>query len=217
MIKNKQKGVSLLEVVIVMAISAMMIAVVFQWLSVRKRTQFTTDMNTLLSQVKGVQTAVLANEGPKKEGAPPLPCTQILPTDEIVGQAVYFSKQNPRKYQIYKLRSPSANPNVTCYEVSNIDLPSSVGYDNTSDNNNPDEAFITFVRSTNQAYYWDKNCMSVSCSGRNSPGLTDSDFSEVNQNNGQPVILNFQDLNDANFKAKLKFDLKNNKVDLNYQ
>lgn len=211
-ISQGRKGVSLLEVVIVMAISAMMIAVVFQWLSVRKRTQFTTDMNVLLGDIKGIQTATLANEGPKPNDTPVSPCTQILPTDEIVGQAIYFDKQAPTKYTKYKLRTPANGSAVTCYESSDINLPASVGYDISQGNANPDRAFIVFVRSTNQAYYWPDNPLG----NQNNP-LSISDFNEASQNNGQPVVLHFQDLNDSRFKAQLKFSLKDNKVDLSYQ
>lgn len=220
MLKRKQKGVSLLEVVIVLAISAMMLATVFQWLSVRKRTQFTTDMNTLLSGIKGVQTATLANEGPKGDNSTS-PCSPINPKDEIVGQAVYFEKANPHKYKLYRLRSLEGNNSViSCYEWKEIALPSSVGYEGTqeslSQSQYGDKAFVVFLRSTNQAYYWNCNPLRAGCTGRQSSGLISSDFDTSKQNNNSDLYLNFKDLNDENFKAKINFNLRNNKVGLSF-
>lgn len=224
---KKQKGVSLLEVVIVLAISSLMLLGVFQWLNTRKRALFTTDMTTLINDIKGVQTAVLANEGPKQEGATCESFTTIAPTDEIVGQAIFFDKapSMSQKYKKYKLRSPSGNSSVTCYEVEEINLPSSVSFDNieSMDVTQGGTIFqgrgtIVFLRSTNQAYYFQScNPLAEACLGRPTAGFDDSDFTGARQNSGTDLFLRFKDLNDARFTAKINFNLRNNKAGLSFQ
>lgn len=119
MFQNQHKGFSLVEVVIVLAISSLMMVIVGGFYAQRRSVASDDAMQQMTSKIQTVQNETASGKGPTSDGT-------LVSGETLYGEAIEFSNTGCNSadqscIKVYKLKTSSDGNTFSVYEQSTLD------------------------------------------------------------------------------------------------
>lgn len=107
---NSHPGFTLLEIILVLAISIGLVTIAFSFTPDRQRAQFTDSMKQVVGNLQAVQNDVASGLGPPP-GCPTSPSCPLAPGEQLIGRAISFSTGT--SFNQETLAASGSNPSIT--------------------------------------------------------------------------------------------------------